>query len=157
MFNSLVPWHPSPYLLLVLTTLFWSGNFVLGRAVHTVFTPFTLSFWRWAVALVILLPFVGCGHSAALRRVFAAEAKVFAAPSLADPALAQRVGRGEFQHLRLYRIAIDHGHQRRDHAIDDAGADRGAVVPAAAPDRHWLADTRYRGVAGRSAGDCRAG
>ncbi len=50
-------WHPSPYLLLVLTTLFWSGNFVLGRAVHTVFTPFTLSFWRWAVALAILLPF----------------------------------------------------------------------------------------------------
>lgn len=60
MFNSLAPWHPSPYLLLVLTTLFWSGNFVLGRAVHTVFTPFTLSFWRWAVALVILLPFVWC-------------------------------------------------------------------------------------------------
>ncbi|HPF58278.1 MAG TPA: DMT family transporter [Candidatus Competibacteraceae bacterium] len=55
---SLTAWHPSPYLLLVLTTLFWSGNFVLGRAVHTVFTPFTLSFWRWAVALLILLPFV---------------------------------------------------------------------------------------------------
>jgi drug/metabolite transporter (DMT)-like permease len=51
-------WHPSPYLLLVLTTLFWSGNFVLGRAANTVFTPFTLSFWRWAVALLILLPFV---------------------------------------------------------------------------------------------------
>jgi drug/metabolite transporter (DMT)-like permease len=51
-------WHPSPYLLLVLTTLFWSGNFVLGRAVHAVFAPFTLSFWRWAVALAILLPFV---------------------------------------------------------------------------------------------------
>ena len=58
MFNSLIAWHPSPYLLLVLTTLFWSGNFVLGRAVHTVFSPFTLSFWRWAVALAILLPFV---------------------------------------------------------------------------------------------------
>ena len=56
--HSLTAWHPSPYLLLVLTTLFWSGNFVLGRAVHTVFTPFTLSFWRWAVALAILLPFV---------------------------------------------------------------------------------------------------
>ncbi len=56
--NSLTLWHPSPYLLLVLTTLFWSGNFVLGRAVHTVFTPFTLSFWRWAVALVVLLPLV---------------------------------------------------------------------------------------------------
>ncbi len=58
MFKSLIDWHPSPYLLLVLTTLFWSGNFVLGRAVHTVFSPFTLSFWRWAVALAILLPFV---------------------------------------------------------------------------------------------------
>lgn len=58
MTRTLTAWHPSPYLLLVLTTLFWSGNFVLGRAVHTVFTPFTLSFWRWAVALVILLPFV---------------------------------------------------------------------------------------------------
>ena len=58
MIQSLIAWRPSPYLLLVLTTLFWSGNFVLGRAVHTVFAPFTLSFWRWAVALVILLPFV---------------------------------------------------------------------------------------------------
>ncbi len=58
MLNSLTAWHPSPYLLLVLTTLFWSGNFVLGRAVHAVFTPFTLSFWRWAIALAILLPFV---------------------------------------------------------------------------------------------------
>jgi drug/metabolite transporter (DMT)-like permease len=55
--NSATAWRPSPYLLLVLTTLFWSGNFVLGRAVHAVFTPFALSFWRWAVALAILLPF----------------------------------------------------------------------------------------------------
>jgi drug/metabolite transporter (DMT)-like permease len=58
MIQSLIAWRPSPYLLLVLTTLFWSGNFVLGRAVHTVFAPFTLSFWRWTVALVLLLPFV---------------------------------------------------------------------------------------------------
>jgi drug/metabolite transporter (DMT)-like permease len=55
--NPIIP-HPSPYVLLVLTTLFWSGNFVLGRAVNAIFTPFTLSFWRWAVALAILLPFV---------------------------------------------------------------------------------------------------
>lgn len=58
MFNAIAVWRPSPYLLLVLTTLFWSGNFVLGRAVHTVFTPFSLSFWRWAMALVVLLPWV---------------------------------------------------------------------------------------------------
>jgi drug/metabolite transporter (DMT)-like permease len=49
--------RPSPYLLLILTTLFWSGNFVLGRAVHQLFPPIALSFWRWAVALLILLPF----------------------------------------------------------------------------------------------------
>ena len=74
MIKSLPAWHPSPYLLLVLTTLFWSGNFVLGRGVHTVFTPFTLSFWRWAVALAILLPFVWtslCGQAPLLRRHWA--------------------------------------------------------------------------------------
>ena len=47
----------SPYLLLILTTLFWAGNFVLGRAVTTVIPPITLSFWRWALALLLLLPF----------------------------------------------------------------------------------------------------
>lgn len=47
----------SPYILLILTTLFWAGNFVLGRAVNTVISPITLSFWRWALALLILLPF----------------------------------------------------------------------------------------------------
>lgn len=47
----------SPYLLLVLTTLFWAGNFVLGRAVHASIPPVSLVFWRWAGALLILLPF----------------------------------------------------------------------------------------------------
>jgi drug/metabolite transporter (DMT)-like permease len=47
----------SPYILLILTTLFWAGNFVLGRAVNTVIPPITLSFWRWALALLIILPF----------------------------------------------------------------------------------------------------
>lgn len=46
----------SPYLLLVLTTLFWAGNFVLGRAVEGIVPPLALAFWRWAVALAILLP-----------------------------------------------------------------------------------------------------
>jgi drug/metabolite transporter (DMT)-like permease len=43
-----------PYLLLILTTLFWSGNFVLSRGMHAEIPPFSLSFWRWAVALLIL-------------------------------------------------------------------------------------------------------
>jgi drug/metabolite transporter (DMT)-like permease len=44
-----------PYLLLILTTLFWSGNFVLSRGMHAAIPPLALSFWRWAVALLILL------------------------------------------------------------------------------------------------------
>ena len=44
-----------PYFLLVLTTLFWSGNFVLGRGMHAVMPPVALSFWRWSLALIILL------------------------------------------------------------------------------------------------------
>lgn len=47
----------SPYILLTLTTLFWAGNFVVGRAVNRIIPPITLSFWRWALALLILLPF----------------------------------------------------------------------------------------------------
>lgn len=43
-----------PYLLLVLTTLFWSGNFIVSRGMHAEIPPFTLSFWRWMVALLIL-------------------------------------------------------------------------------------------------------
>jgi drug/metabolite transporter (DMT)-like permease len=44
-----------PYLLLVAATLLWSGNFVLGRAVHGRIPPVALAFWRWAVALAVLL------------------------------------------------------------------------------------------------------
>ena len=44
-----------PYLLLILTTLFWSGNFVLSRGMHAALPPMALSFWRWSVALLILL------------------------------------------------------------------------------------------------------
>jgi drug/metabolite transporter (DMT)-like permease len=46
-----------PYILLILTTLFWSGNFVLSRGMHAAIPPLALSFWRWLVALLILLFF----------------------------------------------------------------------------------------------------
>ncbi len=46
------------YLLLVLTTLFWSGNFIVGKAASTYeIPPFTLNFYRWLFAGLILLPF----------------------------------------------------------------------------------------------------
>ena len=46
------------YLLLTLTTLFWAGNFVLGRAMHNVLPPVTMAGLRWSVALLIILPFL---------------------------------------------------------------------------------------------------
>lgn len=53
-------WCPGRGLLAVaaaLPPLFWAGNFVLGRALHTDIPPLALSFWRWFLALLILLPF----------------------------------------------------------------------------------------------------
>lgn len=43
-----------PYILLTLTTLFWSGNFVLSRGMHANIPPLSLSFWRWSLALLIM-------------------------------------------------------------------------------------------------------
>jgi len=45
------------YLLLVLTMLLWSTNFVIARAIHGQIGPFGLAFGRWAIALVCLMPF----------------------------------------------------------------------------------------------------
>ncbi|WML90049.1 DMT family transporter [Thiothrix lacustris] len=56
----------SPYLLLVLTVLFWAGNFNLARAIHVEVPPLGLSFWRWAVAALILLPFAWASMRVAL-------------------------------------------------------------------------------------------
>jgi drug/metabolite transporter (DMT)-like permease len=39
-----------------LPPLFWAGNFILGRALHADIPPLALSFWRWFLALLILLP-----------------------------------------------------------------------------------------------------
>jgi drug/metabolite transporter (DMT)-like permease len=47
----------SPYLLLGMTVLFWSGNFILGRGLHDKVPPVALSFWRWLTALIMILPF----------------------------------------------------------------------------------------------------
>lgn len=49
-----LPGHPA--LLLALAQLLWAGNFVLGRAVSAHVPPVALAFWRWTVALLLLLP-----------------------------------------------------------------------------------------------------
>jgi drug/metabolite transporter (DMT)-like permease len=46
-----------PYATLCIVILFWSGNFIVGRAVNGVIPPFTLALVRWSGALAILLPF----------------------------------------------------------------------------------------------------
>lgn len=46
-----------PYLLLAMSALIWSGNFVISRGMHDVIPPFGLAFYRWLMAGLILLPF----------------------------------------------------------------------------------------------------
>lgn len=46
-----------PYLLLVLTTLFWGGNVVAGKAAVGHIGPYLLMLLRWSAALVLLAPF----------------------------------------------------------------------------------------------------
>ena len=46
------------YFLLILTTLFWSGNFIVGKSASLYdIPPFSLNFYRWFFAGIILFPF----------------------------------------------------------------------------------------------------
>lgn len=47
----------SPYLLLVCAMVLWSGNAIVGRAVNQDIPAITLSFWRWTIGFLLLLPF----------------------------------------------------------------------------------------------------
>ena len=46
-------------IVLCLASLFWSGNFVIGRlaSVESLVSPLSLGFYRWVIAFVILTPF----------------------------------------------------------------------------------------------------
>ena len=46
------------YLMLVLATLFWAGNFIVGKAAFVEsIPPMSLVFFRWSLVWLILLPF----------------------------------------------------------------------------------------------------
>ena len=46
------------YIFLIFATLFWSGNFIVGKAASLFeIPPFTLNFYRWTFAWLILAPF----------------------------------------------------------------------------------------------------
>jgi drug/metabolite transporter (DMT)-like permease len=47
----------SPYLLLTLTALFWSINWVMARGLRNDSGPMMIAFARWAMAALLLLPF----------------------------------------------------------------------------------------------------
>src|SRR3569623_398361 len=50
-----------PYLLLSLTMLFWAGNIVIGRYAAGQIPPMALSYLRWQLAFLSLLPFAWTG------------------------------------------------------------------------------------------------
>jgi drug/metabolite transporter (DMT)-like permease len=59
------------YAGLVLTPLFWAGNAVVAKGVVDQIPPMSMSFWRWIIALAILLPFGLPGvlrHKAIIRQ-----------------------------------------------------------------------------------------
>lgn len=49
--------YANAYLLLSLASLFWAGNFVMGRGIIDIIPPMALGFWRWILAVLIILPF----------------------------------------------------------------------------------------------------
>jgi len=54
----LISRNKAAYIFLVLATLFWSGNFIVGKAASLFeIPPFTLNFYRWTFAWLILAPF----------------------------------------------------------------------------------------------------
>ncbi|QGQ96320.1 DMT family transporter [Paenibacillus psychroresistens] len=49
----------SPYVLLLVATCLWGGNFVVGKALVTEIPPLTLALFRWGIALLCITPFWG--------------------------------------------------------------------------------------------------
>ena len=45
------------WLLALVATVLWSGNFVIARGVADMIPPATLAFFRWLLAVVVFLPF----------------------------------------------------------------------------------------------------
>lgn len=59
--NTLETYKPTPlvaYLLITCATFLWGLATVVGRGVSEEIPPFGLSFWRWLLATLVLLPFV---------------------------------------------------------------------------------------------------
>lgn len=53
----MAPARLAAFLSLALACLFWSGNWIAGRALREVMDPIAINFWRWVIAVAILAPF----------------------------------------------------------------------------------------------------
>lgn len=61
------------YIFAVLPPLFWSGNFLIARVMRHDIPPIQMSFWRWTMAFLILLPFAAAqfrGQGPQIREEF---------------------------------------------------------------------------------------
>lgn len=47
----------SGYLCALGATAIWSGNFIVARGLSDLVPPISLAFWRWVVAVIVILPF----------------------------------------------------------------------------------------------------
>lgn len=46
---------PSAYFFLLIAVVSWAGNIVFGRYLNDILPPFGVAFWRWGIALAILM------------------------------------------------------------------------------------------------------
>jgi drug/metabolite transporter (DMT)-like permease len=60
-FAATVPAHGWARLLLWVVPLLWSSNYIIARMADGVIAPHALAFGRWALAALILLPWMGRG------------------------------------------------------------------------------------------------
>lgn len=74
--------------LAALAALLWAGNWVLGRAIRADVPPFGLTFWRWALAALILLP-LGWGRLGSDWRVVRTHLPLVTAMALLSAAMFQ--------------------------------------------------------------------
>ena len=61
MLKKLETFQPDPglaYFLITFATFLWGLSIVIGRGVHQEIPPIGLSFWRWFVGAIFLIPFV---------------------------------------------------------------------------------------------------
>lgn len=53
--------RPVVYALVMIVLLFWGGNNIVGRAIRHDIPPFSLAFFRWTIAAILVLPFAWRG------------------------------------------------------------------------------------------------